>query len=768
MLACIERKQTYNYPKDLIGGQTVPSMLMKTAPLINIDHKKLFQSLTTAYIVFGVDDPTFTILEENEAHAAVAMVTRDKVIGRPLLEAFPDTSKQFKDTGVSQLLESVRRVIQTGKADAMPHLKYDLKDKKGKITQKYWSVVHHPVFDKTGAVIAVYQATEEITQKILTEKQLKLAQFQLSQALANGGIGTWVWDIVQGKIFPGENLSRIFGINRDDAKVGLQLDVFLTSIHPGDRKRVEGEINKAIKTHGDYESEYRIISKEGAIRWVIARGRVELNEDGEPVTFPGVVVDITDRKNTENNLHYLTTASTQFSTSLSLEKTLNNIASMVVPNLADWCSIELLDDDGQIQQVAVAHKDPKKVAWAKQLRDTQGPPDMSEPTGIPNVLRTGEPEHYPDITDEMIVLMAKDEEHLRLLRGIGFSSAIIAPLKIDNKTVGAITFVATESRAKYSEADLDMAKGLANRAAMAVDNANLYQAAQRELRARKRLQKQLEIMNDALEARVVERTKQLVETNEGLEKEIRKRKRVERELNEYGKNLARSNQELQDFAYVASHDLQEPLRKIQAFGDILANEYGKALGDGDEYLKRMLGAASRMSVLIQDLLSFSRVATKPQTITPVDLNTVVEDVVSDLETSININHGKVTVNKLPMVMADPTHMRQLFQNLIGNALKFHREDVVPEVTISAKPRAKADTHYEIYVADNGIGFDEKYLDRIFSVFQRLHGRDTYDGTGIGLAVCRKIAERYGGTIKATSKVGVGSTFTFQIPIKRKE
>ena len=215
------------------------------------------------------------------------------------------------------------------------------------------------------------------------------------------------------------------------------------------------------------------------------------------------------------------------------------------------------------------------------------------------------------------------------------------------------------------------------------------------------------------------------------------------------------------------HDLQEPLRKIQAFGDILESEYATKIGDGMEYLTRMRAAASRMSVLIEDLLSFSRVTTKTQPSVEVNLNTLVADVISDLDDRINRTQGEVKVGQLPTVWADPTHMRQLLQNLIGNALKFHRENVPPVVTVESKEVQKGDEMYEITVTDNGIGFEEKYLDRIFSVFQRLHGRGTYEGTGIGLAVCRKIAERYGGTITASSTKNSGSTFIFKIPIKAK-
>lgn len=740
---------------------------MKYQDTLTIDHQKLFQSLTSAYIVFDVNDPNFTIIEENEAHASVAMVNRADVIGKPLFEAFPDTSEEYVKTGVSELLESIRTVVATGKSDVMPLLNYDLKDQSGELATKYWSVSHHPLFDGDGKVCAVYQATEDITEKMVAKEKLDIAQAQLEQTLTNSSIGTWYWDIKRDKIYADDNLASMFGLSSNDAKHGLPLDDFLKSIHPTDRERVVSEIESTLQSKGQFESEYRTFNSQGDVRWVIVRGKIEVDANGEAEKFPGVIVDITDRKTAENNLKFLTAASTQFSASLDPKVTLNTIANMVVPDIADWCSVDLFDGK-TIDRVAIVHKDPAKVKWAQQLYEKQGPPDINDPTGLPNVLRTGTVEYYPDIPDEMLVAVAKDEQELQLMREIGFSSVIIVPMKLDNKVIGAISLISSESGVHYKESDIEMAKGLANRAALAVYNANLYQDAQHEIKERKQLQRQLETANDVLESRVAERTKQLVDTNNGLEKEIRRRLKTERELQEYGKNLARSNQELQDFAYVASHDLQEPLRKIQAFGDLLENEYKGALGDGAEYLTRMRGAASRMSVLIQDLLAFSRVATKPQRIDQVDLNVIVQEVVGDLETSISDNQGDVTIAKLPAVWADATHMRQLFQNLIGNALKFHQAGVPPKVAVTMKAHKEDDKYYEIHVTDNGIGFDEKYLDRIFSVFQRLHGRDTYEGTGIGLAVCRKIVERYGGEIDAKSQPKTGSTFIIKLPTNYKE
>jgi PAS domain S-box-containing protein len=246
-----------------------------------------------------------------------------------------------------------------------------------------------------------------------------------------------------------------------------------------------------------------------------------------------------------------------------------------------------------------------------------------------------------------------------------------------------------------------------------------------------------------------------------IARDIRERKRAEEELRQTLKRLEQSNRELEDFAYVASHDLQEPLRKIQAFGDLLKSKHaGQLQPQAADYIDRMQSAAKRMQVLINDLLSFSRVTTKAQPFAAVDLGQVARDVAKDLEVRTHEAGATVVIGGLPTIQADPLQMRQLLQNLISNALKFHRPDVPPRVEVNG---TIANGRARITVADNGIGFEEKYAERIFTMFERLHGRGKYEGTGIGLAICRKIAERHGGEIRAHSKVGEGSTFVVDLP-----
>ena len=288
-----------------------------------------------------------------------------------------------------------------------------------------------------------------------------------------------------------------------------------------------------------------------------------------------------------------------------------------------------------------------------------------------------------------------------------------------------------------------------------------------DITIRKQAERLLQKTNDELEKRVRERTAKIKKVNANLQAEIVERRASERKLSQIAAELKTSNRALQDFAYVASHDLQEPLRKIQAFGDRLQVKYAEELGEqGQDYLRRMRNAAERMQGLIRDLLVYSRVTTKVQPFVSTDLNVIVKEVLSDLETRIEQTSGQVHVGELPTIEADPLQMRQLFQNLIGNALKFHRPELAPIIKISQVRVESSESMVRLKIEDNGIGFDEKYLDRIFTPFQRLHGRSEYEGTGMGLAICRKIVERHGGFLVAKSSPERGSTFTIALPLSQ--
>lgn len=361
------------------------------------------------------------------------------------------------------------------------------------------------------------------------------------------------------------------------------------------------------------------------------------------------------------------------------------------------------------------------------------------------ISRTKRPLIVPDAQADPRFVIWASNTYIRGWLGI--------PLLVNDKLIGFLTIDSLQV-GKYDEEDAELAQSFANQAVIAIENAQLFA----------RVQNHAAI----LEEEVAKRTSDLHNMNQQLETEIAERKKAEEMLQAYTIELEKSNQELKSFAYIVSHDLQAPLRKIQAFGDRLTERYSQALDDrGLDYLARMQKSANHLSILINDLLNYSRITSVNEPFEYVDLNQVLGLVLSDLDAIIENEQAVIQVGALPTIFGNKTQMYQLFQNLIGNSLKFHEPDQPPEISIKAeKIRDHSTALHKLSVADNGIGFDEKYLDRIFNIFQRLHDNNTYSGTGVGLATCRKIVNQHEGQITATSQPGVGTTFIITLPVKQ--
>ncbi len=777
--------------------------------------------------------------------------------------------------------------------------------------------------------------------------------------------------------------------------------------HPEDVPEAARRWKHSLLTGDLFEVEYRCRRHDGVYRWFLGRAHPVRDSAGHIIKWFGTCTDIDDQKRAAVSLSFLAEASALLGSSLDYETTLAALTRLAVPRLADWCALEVIDEEGIPRRLGVAHVDPSKVEFAHELRQRY-PPTPEQPYGVYEVIRTGRSVVFPDISDELLVAASRgDAELLRISRALGLRSSVMVPLAARGRTFGALQLVTAESGRRFTPADVAFAEQLAARAALAVDNARLYsnsaRAEQRfrslvsatsqavwvtrpdgevqedspswraftgqaredykgfgwlavvhpedqervrrgweaaralkqiyevEMRLRRadgsyaitlsrgvpvltpegevrewmgtttdltaqrkaeeasrRLEseqraRQLEalraqvsevlsredtpsglmqacaeamvrhlpvlalvqvwtwsrearallmegnagfaapvstqpsrvelgqllvgavgqsrqplLVNDVLEdsrlrSRVWAQANGLVSFlgtplmvrgqlvgvlavygQSTLEEETLatlatvadavaqgiERRRAELSLQAHAQELARSNEELQQFAYVASHDLQEPLRMVASYTQLLARRYrGKLDSDADEFIGYAVDGVNRMQRLIQDLLTYSRVGTRAHEFKPIDAGQALGKALANLKASVDETGATLVQGKLPPVMADETQLIQLFQNLVGNALKFHGQ-APPRVLVEAEREGPM---WRFTVEDNGIGIEPQYYERIFVIFQRLHGKEEYAGTGIGLAICKKIVERHGGRIGLDSQPGQGTTFWFTLP-----
>ena len=546
---------------------------------------------------------------------------------------------------------------------------------------------------------------------------------------------------------------------------------------------------------------------------------------------------------------FLAEASQILASSLDYETTLGAVANLAIGFMADWCTVDIADESGIPRRLSVAHIDPQRRAWAQMLRQLY-PPDENDVTA--RVIRSGEPVLASFIEQAQYETTARDERHLRLLRELSPKSFLCVPMWARGKTLGAMSFLISESKRRYNETDLSLAQDLANRCALAIDNATLYKRATESAALEKESRTELETLNrvgqilaaelnverlvqavtDAameitgaefgsfsyevvdekgelsiqlsesgaaggkeaarsrLEAPVISRsgptlgvlwlghlederfTARHEATIRGIARYaaialdnarlFEQAQAVHKELRRSNDDLLRANHDLETFAYSASHDLQEPIRQIIISAQMVQRHLASTLDDQTtRHLDAILDAAERMQTLVRDLLTYTQAVRNTDGPVPrIPAASVLNQVLETLRSRIEECDAEVICDDLPEVAMHVVHVNQIFQNLIGNALKYCGSRR-PRVEISAD---RENGRVTFSVQDNGIGIETQYGEQIFGLFKRLHGRDEYPGSGVGLAICKRIVEQYGGRIWLEKSVpGAGSTFCFSIP-----
>lgn len=415
--------------------------------------------------------------------------------------------------------------------------------------------------------------------------------------------------------------------------------------------------------------------------------------------------DITRRKREQQGALLLSEASRVLASTLEYEKTLNTVARLAVGDLADWCGVDLVQPGGSVRQAVVSHVDEEKIKWAKEL-NKRYPPDYAGPTGVGHVIRTGQPELYPEISDAMLVAAARDEGHLAIMRELQIKSAVIVPMIARGRTLGALTLISTQKGRRYDEADMALAMELATRAAIAMDNAQLYRSA-----------------------------------------------------------LAASEAK-SAFLATMSHELRTPLNAIIGYQSLLKEGIDGPLNESQlGQLRRIRASADHLLALIDEVLTFSRLEAGKELVqrNEADLRPIVEEAVTMITPLSDAKGLRLNVDLVDArLYTDAGKVRQIVLTLLSNAVKFADRG---EIGVRARVN---DGTAEISITDTGIGIAAENLERIFEPFWQVEQSSTRraGGTGLGLSVSRSLARLLGGEVSVGSKFGEGSTFTVTIPAQR--
>lgn len=549
------------------------------------------------------------------------------------------------------------------------------------------------------------EAQEELREREQIAVNLQKEEERLRLAQEAGHLGVFDWDMLKDQVQWSTELEKIYGIKQGGLK--RSYNAFNDMIHPEDKKLTAKTFNDKLKTTDNVELEFRIIRPDGSIRWIYSKAQVFFDEKRRPIRSVGINIDITERMQQQVNLRFLAEAGKILGSSLNYETTLSQVAKLAVPQVADWFGIDILDEKGNLKQIAVGHKDPTKIKWAREMRKKY-PPDMNSPRGLPYVLKTGKSELYPFITEQMLEMTARDKEHLKYIKEIGLTSVMIVPLFAEKKPIGAITFVSSETKRQFTKEDLAIAEELAHRASLAIENAKLYKSAQ-----------------DAITLR-------------------------------------------DDFISVASHELKTPITSVKIFTQVLLkhaelNSDEKAI----KSLNKMDKQVDKLTELVYNLLNIAKIQSGRMEFSKktFDFDQMVHESVDVLQ-HMTTKHQLIIVGKTNKTFTgDEDRIGQVLSNLISNAIKYSPQAEKVVITLTAK-----NDQIGVAVQDYGIGMAKQHLNKIFNRFYRVSGATdkTFPGLGIGLYISDEIIKRHGGKLWAESKPGKGSTFFISLPLSQKE
>ena len=549
-------------------------------------------------------------------------------------------------------------------------------------------------------------AERDLRQLAETEAALRQTnERRLSLALAAGRMGAWEWDIAANRVSWSSELEAIHGLEAGTFEGTLE--AFRRDVHPADADVLSGAIASALATPDKaYEIEYRIVRPDGSCRWLRASGRVVLDNHGSPSRMVGVCRDVTERKRAEDATAFLADASSLLATTLASETIIDSLAHLVVPSLADWCIVQATDADASLHPVEIVHQDAGRSAMMWEFFRRWPSPGNTRGSAA-GVASTGQAVLIPRITDEMLRERAgQDVEHLRALRSMRLHSVITVPLRARGRTLGALTLMSAESERTYDDTDLRFAEDFASRAAIAIDNAQLY--------------RQAEAARVAAETAIRERD---------------------------------------DMVAAVSHDLRDPLQTISSAATALRLDPQSP--ENADSVESIAVASVQMRRLVQDLLDISLIESgqlpiNTAPISPGDLLREAAMLVQPQAEAAHVRIDTMVAANLPPISIDHHRILQVLANLLGNALKFGATGGL--VVLSARRQGGA---IRISVEDFGAGISSEDQARVFDRFWCGDRRSA--GVGLGLAVAKGIVEAHGGQIGVESQPGTGSAFYFTLP-----
>ena len=573
-------------------------------------------------------------------------------------------------------------------------------------------------------------------------------------------IGSWEWDIPTGRLAWTAQTFRNFGEDPDSFTPSFEN--YTERLHPDDREMMKQTVQGAILSRKPFDYYHRLIRRDGSVRTLHARGRAIYDRDGKPVRMVGTGQDVTERIALEaerttlvaaevanRRAGFLRQATLGLYESMDYESRLVQLAKFVVPTLGDWCAVDILEEDGRLNRLAVVHSDPKKIELAKELEERY-PEDPELPTSRWNVLASGKPVLFREITDEMIDAGARDPRHAALIRALGLTSFITVPLIAREAKLGTLTIVMAESGRHYDESDVELAMDLSRRAAIAIDNAQMH----------------TQLMGKTAELK--EQAVRLEQVVQELEMQTDELQRANRELAQSQAEAEKANHAKMEFLAVMSHELRTPLNAINGYTELMEMEIGGVVSAAQrEYLARIKRSGKFLLVLINDVLNFAKVHAGSVDIKrePVRLDTILETshvLVEPQMKARNIAYRFVAIDATCIAVGDSEKIEQVILNLLTNALKF--TDPGGSITLSCE---SSDGRARIKVADTGRGIPPAKLESVFDPFVQLDrsaNPGSQHGVGLGLAISRELARAMGGELTAESEVGKGSVFTLALEL----